>query len=216
MAGIIGKKIGMTQVFLSETEPAGVTVIEAGPCPVLKLREAVRDGLRSIQIGFEEKKASRTSKADAGQFKPAKCAPQKCIREIRLAGDEKFQVGDTLRVGIFKAGDLVDIVGLSKGKGFQGGMRRWNWKGGGASHGSTSRRRPGSIGSNTTPGRVFRGHHLPGRMGGDRCTVQNLTVVKIDEANNLLVVRGAVPGPANGYLLIRKAKKAKAAAAKKA
>jgi len=134
-------------------------------------------------------------------------SPKRFIREIRTSPEQKFEVGQQLKVDVFAAGDAVDITGTSIGKGFQGGMKRWHWKGGKETHGSTSHRRVGSIGSSTTPGRVWKGHHMPGRMGGDTVTIQNLEVVKIDLENNLLVVEGAVPGPTSSLLMIRKAKK---------
>lgn len=209
--GILGKKIGMSQVFRDDGRVIPVTVIEAGPCNVLQIKTKAKDGYDAVQIGFGEKKEKNVSKPDMGKFKKTKVTPKRYVREIRISADQKFELGQEVKVDVFAAGDAVDVVGTSIGKGFQGGMKRWHWHGGKKTHGSTSHRRVGSIGSSTTPGRVIRGHHMPGRMGGDTVTVQNLEVVKIDPENNLLIVEGAVPGPANSLLVIKKAlKRAKA------
>ena len=205
--GILGKKIGMSQVFRDDGRVIPVTVIEAGPCNILQIKTKAKDGYDAVQIGFGEKKEKNVSKPDMGKFKKINVTPKRFVREIKTSPDQKFELGQQLKVDVFAAGDAVDIVGTSIGKGFQGGMKRWHWKGGNKTHGSTSHRRVGSIGSSTTPGRVIRGHHMPGRMGGDTVTVQNLEVVKIDAENNLLVVEGAVPGATNGLLIIEKAKK---------
>ena len=197
----------MSQVFRDDGRVIPVTVIEAGPCNVLQVKTKDRDGYDAVQIGFGDKREKNVTKPELGKFKKAKVTPKRFVREIKTAPDQKFELGQQLKVDIFAAGDAVDVVGTSIGKGFQGGMKRWHWKGGKKTHGSTSHRRVGSIGSSTTPGRVIRGHHMPGRMGGDIVTVQNLEVVKIDTENNLLVVEGAVPGPANSFLIIEKAKK---------
>lgn len=204
--GLLGKKLGMTQLFLADGRPVGVTVIEAGPCPVLAVRTPERDGYRAVQLGFDDKPARLTPKPEQGQFTKANTTPKRFVREIRLsAADEVPQVPVT--VAAFTPGDFVDVVGTSIGKGFQGGMKRHHWRGGGASHGSMSHRRIGSMGSNTDPGRVLKGHRLPGHMGHVRCTIQNLEVVTVDAERHLLVVKGAVPGPENGYLMVRKALK---------
>lgn len=191
----------MTQVFGKDGQLVSVTVVEAGPCPVL----AVNEG--SIQIGFDLLRESRANKAILGCFKKVKVAPRKLIREVARDAGKEYKVGEELKVDLFEPGDFVDVTGTSIGKGFQGGMKRWNWSGGPMSHGSMSHRRVGSIGASTTPGRVFKGHHLPGHMGDARVTVQNLRVVKIDSENNILLIRGAVPGARNGYLLVRSARK---------
>ena len=205
--GILGRKLGMTQVFRNDGRVIPVTVIEAGPCHVLQIKGKDKDGYDAVQIGFVDKKEKNVTKPQLGKFKKINISPKRFIREIRISPDMKFEVGQQLKVDIFTAGDAVDITGTSIGKGFQGGMKRWHWKGGKKTHGSTSHRRVGSIGSSTTPGRVWKGHHLPGRMGGDTVTIQNLEVVKIDPENNLLVVEGAVPGPTSSLLMIKKAKK---------
>lgn len=203
MAGLLGKKLGMTQVFSESGKMLSVTAIEAGPCPVLSVRE------KSIQIGFDLAKEGRLKKPSLGLYKKTNIAPRKIIKEVLKDPAREYKIGEEIKVDLFKPGDFVDITGTSIGKGFQGGMKRWNWHGGPQTHGSMSHRRVGSIGSTTTPGRVWKGHHLPGHMGNHRVTVQNLQVVKIDPDNNLLLVEGAVPGHKNGYLIIRKSKKKK-------
>jgi large subunit ribosomal protein L3 len=201
MAGILGKKIGMTQVFTEGGDRVCVTVIEAGPCPVLAVKG------KSIQLGFDVAKDNRMSKPLAGFFKKINVPVRKFIREIPKDPAREYKIGEELKADMFKTGDFVDISGISKGKGFQGGMKRWHWKGGMATHGSTSHRRVGSIGSTTTPGRVWKGHHMPGHMGNIGVTVQNVRVVKVDADNNILLVKGAIPGHKNAYLIIKKAKK---------
>lgn len=203
MSGILGKKIGMTQIFAEDAKLVGVTAIEAGPCPVL----AVKD--KSIQLGFDAVSERRLKKPISGYFKKLNIAPRKLIQEVLKDPKKEYKVGEEIKVEIFKPGDFVDITGTSIGKGFQGGMKRWHWQGGAKSHGSTSHRRMGSTGSSTTPGRVWKGHHQAGHMGADRVTTQNLQIVKVDLQNNLLLVKGAVPGHKNSYLMIRKAKKKK-------
>jgi len=205
MTAILGKKLGMTQIFSGDGNIVDVTAIEAGPCPILAV------GDKHLQLGFEEIKESRLKKPIAGYFKKIKINPRKYIREIKKDAGIEFQVGQELKVDQFKEGDLVDVTGISKGKGFQGGMKRWHWKGGPRTHGSTSHRRVGSIGSSTTPGRVFRGHHMPGHMGDKQTTLLYLKVAKIDIENNLLLVKGAVPGGKNSFLIIRKSRKQKSA-----
>ena len=203
MIAIIGKKIGMTHVFTQEGVSVSVTAIEAGPCPVLSVKKD------SVQIGFDPAKENSLKKPQSGFFKKLNIPALKLIREIKKESGREYKVGEELKTDMFKTGDFVDVTGVSKGKGFQGGMKRWHWKGGHMTHGSTSHRRVGSIGSSTTPGRVFRGHHMPGHMGNISVTVQNLKVVKADAGNNILLVEGAVPGSKNSYLMIGKAKKKK-------
>ena len=204
--GILGKKIGMTQIFRDNGNIVPVTLIEAGPCPVLQVKSKETDGYSAIQLGFGDKKESRSNKPDIGRFKSANSSPKRFVKEIRTAPDETWTKGDSVKLD-FKAGEFVDVTGTSIGKGFQGGVKRWHWKGGPKTHGSTSHRRPGSIGSSSDPSRVFKGHHLPGHMGHEKKTVQNLEVIKIDPENSMLVLRGSVPGHKNGYVIIRKAKK---------
>jgi len=203
MIGIFGKKIGMTQVYSEKGQLVCVTVIEAGPCPILAVKE------KNIQLGFDQVKESRLNKPEAGYFKKLNIPPCKFIGEVSKVVNKEYKVGEEVKADMFKAGDFVDVSGISLGKGFQGGMKRWHWKGGCGSHGSTSHRRVGSIGSTTTPGRVWRGHHMPGHMGHVRKTIQSLQVVKVDIERNLLIIKGAVPGHKNSYCVVKKAKKKK-------
>ena len=196
----------MTQIFDENGAAVPVTVIEAGPCPVVQKKTVASDGYEAIQIGFRsEAKAARLTKPVRGHFDKVQVPYQRHLREIRLRGGEgEFQVGQVLTVSLFAAGDTVRITGISKGKGFQGGVKRWGYKGGPKTHGSMFHRAPGSIGASSYPSRVFRGHHLPGHMGAARLTVRGLTVVSVDPEKNLVLVRGAVPGPTGGLLTIRK------------
>ena len=200
MVGLLGKKIGMTVVFTPEGKKVSVTAIELGPCPVLAVLE------KSIQLGFDITRES-LSKAVNGIFKKAKTAPRKFMREVPREKGKEYTVGEELKVDIFKEGTFVDVTGVSKGKGFQGGMKRWHWAGGPGTHGHTSHRRVGSIGSTTSPGRVFKGHHMPGHMGNETVTVQNCKVIKVDIESNILLVKGAIPGHKNTYVIVRSAKK---------
>lgn len=202
--GILGKKIGMTQVFTDDGAAVGVTAIEAGPCPILAVKN------KNVQLGFGVIEEKKLKKPIAGYFKKVNVPVCAKIREVLKENGKEYKVGDVIKVDLFKPGDFVDVTGISIGKGFQGGMKRWHWQGGPETHGSTSHRRVGSMGSTTTPGRVWKGHHLPGHMGAIRVTVQNLEVVKIDLDNNVLLIKGGVPGNDNGFLVIRKAKKKKA------
>ena len=207
MIGMLGKKLGMTRLFKEDGEVIPVTVIEAGPCHVLQVKTSKLDGYGAVQLGFDAKKEKRTNKALKGHFKKSKVKPARFIRELRTDSEQKYEVGQAVTVDIFQENDLVDVIGISIGKGFQGGVKRWGWQGGRASHGSMHHRAPGSIGASSFPSRVFKGHHMPGRMGGERKTMKNLEVVRVDKDNNLLVVKGCVPGHKNSYLLIREAKK---------
>jgi large subunit ribosomal protein L3 len=201
MTGLLGKKIGMTQVFSEDGKFVGVTAIEAGPCAVMAVRG------KNIQLGFDAAVEKRLKRPQAGNFKKLNISVRKFVKEISKDPAREYKIGEELKVDLFKAGDFVDVTGVSLGKGFQGGMKRWHWHGGPMTHGSTSHRRVGSMGSTTTPGRVWKGHHLPGHMGAEKVTTQNLQVVKIDLENNLILVKGSVPGYKNNYLIIRKAKK---------
>ncbi|MCX5709825.1 MAG: 50S ribosomal protein L3, partial [Candidatus Omnitrophica bacterium] len=173
MAAILGKKIGMTHVFSEDGNFVGVTAIEAGPCPILAVKE------KSLQLGFDLLKEKRANRPIAGFFKKLNISPRKYIREILKDSAKEYKVGEEIKVDVFVPGDFVNVSGVTLGKGFQGGMKRWNWAGGPKTHGSTSFRRIGSIGSTTTPGRVFKGHHLPGHMGAEKFTSKNLKVVKV-------------------------------------
>lgn len=206
---LLGKKIGMTSIYSQDGKVENVTVIEAGPCPVLAVGE------KYVQIGFDTVKESRLKKPLLGYFKKLKCAPLKKLAQVLKAPGREYAVGEALKADLFNVGEYVDVVGTSKGRGFQGGMRRWNWSGGPQTHGSMSHRRVGSVGSTTTPGRVWKGHHMAGHMGNSGMTALNLRVVKVDAENNIIMVRGGVSGPKNGYVVIRKSRKrvSKAAAA---
>ncbi len=207
MPGILGKKIGMTQVFGENGQIIPATVIESGPCCVLQVKTQSSDGYSAIQLGFQDTKDSKVNKPLREKFKKIKVAPKRFIKEIPVPDSKSYQVGQKIDVAVFSPGDFVDIIGTSIGKGFQGGMKRWHWKGGPKSHGSTSHRAPGSIGASAFPSRVYKGHHLPGHMGNQRVTVQNLEVIKVDKDNNLLLLKGSVPGHKNSYLIIRKSRK---------
>ena len=209
--GLLGKKLGMTQIFKEDGKIVPATVIEAGPCYVLQVKGGEKDGYRALQCGFDSQKESRVNKPLLGRFKKADVKPLKFIKEIRVgeADESKYKAGDELKVDLFNVGDFVDITGTSIGKGFQGVMKRWNFKGHPASHGAKVHRTPGSIGASASPSRVFRGKHLPGRMGGKRITTQNMKVLKVDKDSNLLVVKGAVSGSKNSYLVIKPALKKK-------
>ena len=205
--GILGKKIGMTRIFNEEGQAVPVTVIEAGPCNVLQLKTSEKDGYSSIQIGYGKKKEAKTNKPALGHLKKAGVQPPSFIKEIKISADEEFQPGQEIKVDIFEPGEFVDITGISIGKGFQGGMKRWNHSGGPKTHGSMSHRRPGSIGTSASPARVLRGKHMPGHMGSEIKTIQNLRIVKVDADNNLIMVKGAVTGKPNSYLIIKQALK---------
>jgi large subunit ribosomal protein L3 len=209
--GILGIKLGMTRVFAEDGAAIPCTVMQAGPCVVVQRRSKQTDGYDAVQLGLVEfVKPQRISKPMAGHFKKADLAPMRMLREVRLeqSGDET-KAGDRVLVDRFAPGELVDVTGVSKGKGFQGGVKRWHYRGGDATHGSMFHRAPGGIGASSFPSRVWPGQHFPGHMGHERKTVKNLRVVKVDNEENLLLVRGAVPGPTGCYLLIRKSKRAK-------
>jgi len=203
--GLLGKKLGMTQIFDPDGNTIPVSVVEAGPCKILELLEG--SGKPKVKLGFAEKKESRVKKPQTGNFKKIGTAPVRWIREFDSSDNKEYQVGQDLKADIFKAGDYVDVTGISKGKGFQGGMKRWNWSGGPAGHGSMHHRRVGSIGASSDPSRVYQGQHMPGHMGSRRVTVQGLRVMQVDLENNLLLIKGAVPGSRNVFLMINRSKK---------
>jgi large subunit ribosomal protein L3 len=209
--GIIGIKLGMTRVFADDGAAVPCTVLQAGPCVVVQRRSKQTDGYDAVQLGLVEfVKPQRISKPMTGHFKKADVAPMRVLREIRLEqSSDETKAGDRVLVDRFAPGELVDVTGVSKGKGFQGGVKRWHYRGGDATHGSMFHRAPGGIGASSFPSRVWPGQHFPGHMGHERKTIKNLRVVKIDSEENLLLVRGAVPGPTGCYLLIRKSKRAK-------
>jgi large subunit ribosomal protein L3 len=208
MKGLIGKKIGMTQIFDESGLAVPVTLIEAGPCYVTQVRVEQKDGYNAVQLGFEEVKPKRLTGGQLGHLKNNELPPLRFLREFR-AKDPQVNEGDKLVVGdTFAVGESVDVVGTSKGKGFQGVVRRYGFRGGPKTHGQSDRlRAPGSIGSTTTPGRVFKGKKMPGHMGSERVTVQNLRVEYVDADRNLLGVRGAIPGPKGGVVMIKEARK---------
>ena len=207
MIGLLGKKIGMTQIYKENGKLVPVTVIEAGPCHVLQIKDKQNDGYESVQLGFDEKRESLANSPDAGRFKKAGVKPTRYIKELKLNGIDKYKVGQSILVDIFAAGDFVDVTGTSIGRGFQGGMKRWGWHGGDASHGSMFHRAVGSIESGPRLTRVTKGHHMPGHMGVDTVTILDLEVVKVDKDKNLLVIKGSVPGPENGYLIIKESRR---------
>ena len=201
---ILGKKIGMTQVFDENGLSLPVTVIQAGPCPVLQKKNIENDGYTSLKVGFGEVSEKRLNKPDKGLFAKVKVPVRKYLREFRINDVDKYEVGQEIKVtDMFQNGDRIDVSGISKGKGFQGTIKRYGQSGGPETHGSMYHRRVGSMGSNTSPARVFKGKKLPGHMGVDKITVQNLVVVKVDADRNLLLVKGAVPGPKGGLLVIK-------------
>lgn len=207
--GIIGRKIGMTQVFEESGKVVPVTVIEAGPCPIVQLKTQERDGYQAVQLGFGKRKENRTNRPRQGHFAKANVEPTRVLREFRVKSLADVSVGNVVDASVFSEGELVDVSGTSKGHGFTGVVKRWRFGGGKKSHGGEQDlRRPGSIGASATPSRVFKGKRMAGRHGAKRHTVQNLPVIQADAERNLLVVKGAVPGPPNGLLLIRKASKA--------
>ena len=206
--GLIGKKIGMTQIFNEEGKVIPVTVIEAGPCVVSQVKTEETDGYNSIQLGFGAIKESKVNKPERGHFTKANIAPARYLREFRVDSIEDVKVGDELKADIFMAGDKIDIQGTSKGKGFQGVIKRHGQHRGPMGHGSMYHRRPGSMGPTSTPGRVFKGKKLPGHMGKVTVTIQNLDVVRVDMDKNVLLVKGSVPGPKGAILKIKSAVKA--------
>jgi large subunit ribosomal protein L3 len=204
---LIGRKLGMTQVFDDLGTVTPVTVIEVGPCPVIQVKTVESDGYRAAQIGFAPQKASRVTKPLAGHFRKAGVDAVRVIRESPLDPDEEVKAGDVVTVDqVFSDGSIVDVIGISKGRGFAGTIRRHNFSRGPMSHGSKNIREPGSTGAHTYPGRVFKGKRMPGQMGAKRRTVKNLTVVRVDAEKHRLFIRGAVPGPDGGILSIRAAK----------
>jgi large subunit ribosomal protein L3 len=206
--GIIGKKVGMTQVFAEDGSLVPVTVVQAGPCLVVQKKTAEKDGYNAVQVGLVEKVSPRRVTGPMrGHFEKAGIPPVRTL--VEFDDDGQANVGDRIQVDMFKPGDHIDVVGKSKGKGFQGVMKRHNFSGGRATHGSMFHRAPGSIGASAFPSRVMKGMRMAGRMGGDQITVKNLRVAKIDAENNLLYIRGAVPGGPNGLVIVRFAKNKK-------
>lgn len=208
MQGILGKKIGMTQVFGEDGTAHAVTVVKAGPCLVVQRKTKDKDGYEAVQLGLvEEAPARRVSQPMAGHFKKAGVSPTRRLGEFEIEADDELKAGDQVRADIFAVDDFVDVVGTSKGKGFQGVVKRHGFGGGRATHGSMFHRAPGSIGQSAYPSRVFPGMRLPGRMGNERVTVKNLRVIKVDAEKDLVYLKGAIPGPKNGYVALQRAKR---------
>jgi large subunit ribosomal protein L3 len=204
--GIIAKKIGMTQVYAEDGQAVPVTVLQAGPCVVVQRKSKQKDGYSAVQLGLvEDRKTKHVTKPMQGHFKKAGLPPCRVLREFRVDEGAEVKVGDKVSVALFAPGDSIDVTGTSKGKGFQGVVKRHHFRGGAATHGSMFHRAPGSIGASAFPSRVLKGMRGAGQMGSERVTMKNLTVVRVDAEKNILVVRGAVPGAASGYLVIRKA-----------
>jgi large subunit ribosomal protein L3 len=203
--GLLGKKVGMTQLLQDDGSVVPVTVIQAGPCVVVQKKTKQKDGYDAVQLGFVEFiKPKRVNQAMTGHFKKTNVAPARFLREVAVQGEEGANPGDKVMVDIFNANELVHIIGTSKGRGFAGFVKRHHFRGGRATHGSMFHRAPGSIGSSAYPSRVLKGMRMAGHLGNARVTVQNLRVARIDQENNLLFVRGAVPGPAGGYVVVEK------------
>lgn len=201
--GLIGKKIGMTQLFDESGKVIPVTVVEAGPCVVVQKKTTENDGYEAVQVGFGDVKVTRVNKPQAGHFKKADVAPKKYLREFRLEDMGEAKVGDVIKADIFAAGDKVDVVGTSKGKGTAGAIKRWNFSRLKETHGSGPvARHAGSLGACSDPSRVFKGKKLAGHLGVERVTIQNLEVVKVDAENNLIAIKGAVPGPKKGIVMV--------------
>ena len=205
---IIGKKVGMTQIFDEKGKVIPVTVIEAGPCTIAQIKTVETDGYNAVQLGYGDVKESKVNKPEAGHFKKAKLTPKKHLREFKLDSIEGLKVGDELKADVFAAGDKVDVQGTTKGKGFQGVIKRHGQSRGPMGHGSMYHRRPGSMGATSTPGRVFKGKKLPGHMGRVTITIQNLDVVRVDMDKNVILVKGSVPGPKGAILKVKSAVKA--------
>jgi large subunit ribosomal protein L3 len=210
VTGLIGKKLGMTQLFTADGTVQPATVLKAGPCVVSQVKTVDKDGYEAVQLGLVDAKPTKENKPTTGHFKKAGAAPARVKREVRVkAGGEAPKTGDQINVSIFADGERVDVIGTSRGKGFQGVVKRHHFAGGRATHGSMFHRAPGSIGASSFPSRVVKGMRMAGHMGADRVTVRNLRVLKVDADNNLLLVEGAVPGGPNAVVVIRKAVAAK-------
>ena len=210
VTGLIGKKVGMTQLFGADGSVSPATVLKAGPCVVVQTKTVETDGYEAVQLGFVEDRPTKENKPSAGHFKKAGVPPTRVRREVKVkAGGDPVKPGDHVNVSVFAEGERVDVIGTSRGKGFQGVVKRHHFRGGRATHGSMFHRAPGSIGASSFPSRVVKGMRMGGHMGHDRVTVRNLKVLKVDAENNLLLVEGAVPGGPNSYVTIRKAVAAK-------
>ena len=205
--GIIGKKIGMTQIFDEKGKVIPVTVVEAGPCVVTQKKTLENDGYEAVQVGFGTVKETRVNKPESGHFKKAGVAVKKYLRELRLSNSTTYALGQEIKCDVFKEGDKVDVTGTSKGHGFSGVVQRWNNHIGPKAHGSGYHRGVGSMGACSSPSRVFKNKHMAGQWGHEKVTVQNLTVVRVDVARNLLLVKGAIPGPKGGLVVVKESVK---------
>ncbi|MDU0459686.1 MAG: 50S ribosomal protein L3 [Geobacteraceae bacterium] len=208
MKGIIGKKLGMTQIFLEDGTLVPVTVVQAGPCYVVQKKTVETDGYSAVQVGFDSVAASGANKPDLGHCTKSGQGVFRYLREFKLASSAEMSIGDSITVDQFAPDDLIDVTGTSIGKGFQGVIKRWNFKGGRASHGSRFHRAPGSIGASATPSHVFKNKKMPGQMGNCKVTVQRLKIVRVVSSDNLLLIKGAVPGHKNSIVLIKQSVKA--------
>ncbi len=207
---ILGKKLGMTQIFAEDGTLVPVTVIEAGPCSVVQKKTVEIDGYSAVQVGFVDKKEKKANKPEKGHFAKAGVSVKRYVREFKLDGAADMNVGDEIKVDAFESGEMIDVTGTSKGHGYAGTIKRWGTHRGPMTHGSHYHRGPGSLGACSSPSRVFKGKKLPGHYGVDTVTIQNLDLVKVDTERNLLLVKGSVPGPKGGLLIIKNAVKAKA------
>lgn len=205
---IIGKKLGMSQIFTEDGTVIPVTVVEAGPCPVVQKKTQEKDGYSAIQVAFGDVKVKNVTKPVKGHFEKAGVAPKRYLRELRVDNAESFEVGSVVTCDVFAAGDKVDVVGVSKGKGFTGAIKRWNQHCGPMAHGSGYHRGVGSLSANSTPSRVFKNKKMSGHWGNERVTVQNLTVVRVDKDRNLLLIKGAIPGNKGGLVTVKSGYKA--------
>ena len=205
---IIGKKLGMSQIFTADGIVIPVTVVEAGPCPVVQKKTQEKDGYNALQVAFGDVKEKNVSKPVMGQFKKANVAPKKVLKELPIENVEAYEIGQEINCSIFAEGDHVDVVGTSKGKGFAGAVKRWNHHIGPKAHGSGYHRGVGSMSANSSPSRVFKNKKMAGHLGNERVTVQNLTVAKVDAARNLLLIKGAIPGAKGGIVVVKQSVKA--------
>lgn len=204
---LIGKKLGMSQLFSPDGEATPVTVIQAGPCTITQIKSVESDGYNAVQLGFGERKPQRTNKPLLGHFKKSGKGPFAVVREVRVDDVGEFELGQEVSADIFQVGELVNVVGRTKGKGFAGTIKRWNFSRGPMSHGGMNKRSPGSIGCSATPSRVIKGRKMPGQMGNRRSTVKGLMVVDVRPEENIILIRGAVPGGRNGVVFIKKSGK---------
>jgi len=205
---IIGKKLGMSQIFTADGIVIPVTVVEAGPCPVVQKKTQEKDGYNALQVAFGDAKEKNVTKPVAGHFKKANVAPKKVLRELPIDNVEAYEIGQEITASIFAEGDHVDVVGTSKGKGFAGAVKRWNHHIGPKAHGSGYHRGVGSMSANSSPSRVFKNKKMAGHLGNERVTVQNLTVARVDAARNLLLIKGAIPGAKGGIVVVKQSVKA--------